>query len=151
MELIKKYAVKVLCVVALIALFFPMVTVSVEDADSTSLSGIAIAFQGYLSMVLIFGPLAILAVGFVEKFKGMQTLVQAGIGALCIVFTFVGYLQGSSIAMAADAAGGGYVDVSASFGFGGVLCLICHIGILACTLLFQLPELKEELKALKKG
>ncbi len=32
MEIAKKYLLKILCVVALIALFFPMATVSVENA-----------------------------------------------------------------------------------------------------------------------
>ena len=152
MELIKKYGIKALCIIALIALFLPMATVNLESDyydNSTSLSGFTVAFQGYICMLLIVGPIAIFAADYIAIVKRLKALVQAGVSILGVILTFVGYLQASKIASAGQAAGMGFVDCEASIGFGGILCIIAYIGILAITLLFQKDELTENINALK--
>lgn len=159
MEIVKKWGIAILCVVALIALFLPMATIETttdyEFLDSsTSISGFTVAFQGYVCMVLIVGPVVILAADYIALAKKLKAVLQAGVSVLGILLTFVGYLQASKIAAAGDAVGMGYADVEASLGIGGVLCLICYAGILVLTLLFQKDELKknvEELKGLKEN
>lgn len=149
MEIIKKYGIKVVCVVALIALFFPMATVEVGSYYSTSLSGFTVAFQGYICMLLIVGPIAIVASDYIAIVKRLKALVQVGVSILGIILTFVGYLQASNIAAVGQSAGMGYVDCEASFGFGGILCIIAYIAIFAMTIFFQKNELKENIDALK--
>lgn len=150
MELIKKYGIKLFCALALIALFLPMATVSIPDMDySESLSGFTVAFQGYVCMLLIVGPAAIIAAEYIELVKKLKALVQCGVSLLGIILTFVGYLQASNIAGAAESAGMGVVDVEASMGFGGILCIISYVAILAITVLFQKDELKANIAALK--
>ena len=152
MEYVKKYGIKVLCLVALVALFLPMASVSVESDyydNSTNISGLTVAFQGYICLLLIVGPVAIIAADYIAIVKRLKALVQAGVSVIGVILTFVGYLQASSIASAGQAAGMGYVDCEASLGFGGILCIVAYIGILAITLLFQKDELMENINALK--
>lgn len=149
MEIIKKYGIKVLCAIALIALFLPMATVEVGSYYSTSLSGFTIAFQGYICMLLIVGPVAIIAADYINIVKQLKALVQCGVSVLGIILTFVGYLQASKIAAAGESAGMGYVDCDASFGFGGILCIIAYIAIIVITVLFQKDELMANIAALK--
>lgn len=153
MEMIKKYGIKVLCVIALIALFLPMAKVTLTsdyiDAE-TSLSGLTVALKGYICMLLIVGPVAIIAADYIAKVKRLKALVQAGVAVIGIALTFVGYLQASKIAAAGQAAGMGYVDCEASLGIGGILCIAAYIGILAMTLLFQKEELQENVQAVKE-
>ena len=149
MEIIKKYGIKILSALALIALFFPMATVEVGSFYSTSLSGFTIAFQGYICLLLIVGPAVIIAADYISIIKKFNALVQCGVSVLGIILTFVGYLQASKIAAAGESAGMGFVDCDASFGFGGILCILCYIGILVLTVLYQKDELKANIEALK--
>ena len=152
MEIVKKYGIKILCAIALFALFLPMATVTVGSDfydSTTSLSGFTVAFQGYICMLLIVGPIALFAADYIPAVKRLKALVQAGVSVIGVILTFVGYLQASKIAAAGQAAGMGFVDCEASLGFGGILCIISYIGILAITLLFQKDELAENIKALK--
>lgn len=149
MEYVKKYGIKVLCAVALIALFLPMASVSVGSYSEISLSGLTVAFQGYICLLLIVGPVVVIAADYIAAAKRLKALVQAGVAVLGIVLTFVGYLQASKIAAASQAASGGYVDCEASLAFGGILCLVAYAGILVITVLFQKDELKENISALK--
>jgi len=152
MELIKKYGIKALCLIALIALFLPMATVNLESDiydNSTSLSGFTVAFQGYICMLLIVGPIAIIAADYIAIVKRLKALVQVGVSILGIILTFVGYAQASKIASAGQSAGMGFVDCTAKIGFGGILCIIAYIGILGITLFFQKNEIKENINALK--
>lgn len=153
MEQIKKYGIKILCVIALIALFLPMASVTVSsdftDDYATNISGFTVAFQGYICMLLIVGPAAIVAADYIAIVKRLRALVQAGVSVLGIVLTFVGYLQASKIAAAGQAAGMGYADCEAAIGFGGILCIVAYVGILAITVLFQKDELVENINALK--
>lgn len=149
MDTIKKYGIKILALVAFIALFFPMASIEVNGYHTTSLSGFTVAFQGYICMLLIAGPIAILASDFIAFTKRIIPLVQVAISAFGIILTFVGYLQASNIAAAGDAVGMGFVDCEASFGFGGILCLLSYAGILVLTVLFQKKELMENIASLK--
>lgn len=128
--MIKKYGVIALCAIALISLFFPMASVSIDSdyyESTTSVSGFTVALQGYVAMLLIVGPIAIAAADYVAQIKPFKKLIMLAAPAVCIIVTFIAFLQAKGIAAGADS---GWVDVSASMGFGGVLCLISHIGIL---------------------
>jgi hypothetical protein len=149
MEIIKKYGIKLLSAVALLALFFPMATVEVGNYASTSLSGLTVAFQGYICMLLIVGPVVIIASDYIKIVKTLKALVQCAASVLGIILTFVGYLQASNIAAASESVGLGYVECDASLGFGGILCIISYIAIIVITLLFQKDELKANIEMLK--
>lgn len=147
MEFVKKNLLKILCVIALIALFFPMATVSIEndyyDAEVEVVSGLTAAFQGYVALLLIVGPIALIAADYLENIKQYKPIMVLAVPVICIIVTFVAYLQASSIAAIADNA---YVDVTSNLGFGGVLCIIAHIGIAIVGFL----ENKEEIMAMLK-
>lgn len=152
MEKIKKYGITGFSIIALIALFFPMATVEINGDyvhSSLSLSGFAIAFQGYICMILIVGPLAILAADWIPFVKKLKALVQAGVAVLGIILTFIGYSQAQSIAAASQAAGMGTVDCTSALGFGGILCLISYAAILVLTVLFQKNKLTDDINNLK--
>lgn len=151
MDFIKQNIIKILAAIAFIALFFPMSVVEVGSLYSytTSLSGFTIAFQGYICMLLIFGPIAIVLADYIAIVKRLRAFVQAVVAVLGIILTFVGYLQASNIAAAGESVGMGFVDCEATFGFGGILCLISYAAILVLTLLKQKNELKENIAALK--
>lgn len=155
MELVKKFGVKALCALALVALFLPMATIElsasglVNYSKSTSLSGLTVALQGYVCMLLIVGPAAIIAADYIAVVKKLRALVQAGVAVLGIILTFVGYAQASDIAAAGSAAGMGQVKVEASLDIGGILCLVAYVGILVLTILWQKQELMENIAQLK--
>ena len=80
MEIVKKWGIAILCVVALIALFLPMATIETttdyEFLDSsTSISGFTVAFQGYVCLVLIVGPVVILEADYIELAKKIKAVV----------------------------------------------------------------------------
>ena len=155
MELVKKFGVKALSALALVALFLPMATIElsasglVNYSKSTSLSGLTVALQGYVCMLVIVGPAAIIAADYIAVVKKLRALVQAGVAVLGIILTFVGYAQASDIAAAGSAAGMGQVKVEASLDVGGILCLVAYVGILVLTILWQKQELMENIAQLK--
>lgn len=153
MEIIKKYGIKALCLLAFVALFLPMAKVTVEGSygysQSISVNGFQIAFRGYICILLILGPAAIIAADYVAVMKKFQALIQVGVAALGIILSFVGYAQSSKIAAAGQAAGMGYADVQASLGFGAILCIIAYIGILGMTIFFQKDAIKNNIDTLK--
>lgn len=147
MEYIKKYGVQVLSVIALIALFFPMASVTVEGGymeQTTSVSGLTCALQGYIAMILFLGPLALLFIDFLPKYKPHKNILTLLVPVICIIIVFIAYSQASGFASVAD---NEYVECYSSLGFGGYLCLIAHIG----TLVFGLYNNKELITNLIKG
>lgn len=157
MEMIKKYGITAVCILAIVALFLPMASVEVStdygfgeyNAEPVNLSGFEVALQGYVCMLLIVGPVLILAANYIELVKKFKAIIQTGVSALGIILTFVGYLQASSIASDAQMFGMGYVDCEASIGFGGILCIVAYLSMLALTVLFQKEELRENVMAFK--
>lgn len=146
MEIVKKYLLKILCVVALVALFFPMAIVTVEggyNSEEVVVSGFMAAFQGYIAMLLIVGPIVIIAADYIEAIEDYKPIMTVAIPVVCIIVTFVAYLQAAGLAAVAD---NPYVDCTSSLGFGGVLCLIAHIGIAVVGYL----ENKDAIKAMIK-
>ena len=148
MQIIKKYGLLILCVIALIALFLPMATISIESdyvdyVDTVSVSGFKVAFKGYISLLLIVAPVLLIASDYVPKFKARKKLIMLIAPIVCIVVTFIAYLQSAGIAGMAE---NGYAERNASIGIGGILCILAYIGIGILGFL----ENKDEILALAK-
>lgn len=149
MEMVKKYGIKALSAVALIALFLPMASVSVGSFYEASYSGMDIAFEKYLCILLILAPIAIVAADYVAAMKKLQPLIQIGCSVIGIILTFVGYSQATDIAEAGNKVGMGFVTCEASIGFGSILGIIAYVGIIVVTVMFQKDELKANIESLK--
>lgn len=139
MEKIKKYLVVILCAVSLIALLMPYASVVIEvdvwgysDESSTTVSGLTVAFQGYVALILIIGPAALIAanLGIVPILKKMEEALLIVVPVISFIIALIAYAQASGIAVS----GGGYEDYGvytyAKLGIGAILIIICNIGLL---------------------
>ena len=143
-ELINKYGLIVLSIIAIIALFFPMASVTIDTGwyDSTmSVSGFDVAFQKYYPILLIVGPAGIIAAHFLNQLQAYKKKLMFLSPIVGVIVTVATYFTAVNVASAGDSE---YADVTASMGTGGVLCLIAHI---ATGLLVYLQN-KEEINAL---
>ena len=158
MEIIKKYGVKILAAIALIALFLPMASFEIgvsmfgySASNSVSVTGMDVAFGKYLCLLLIVGPVAIFAADYVAAMKKFKVLLQAGVSVLGVIFYIVGYLQAGSVASEAQGMTMGLANVDTSIGFGTILGILAYGGIIALTVLYEKDELKANIEALKNG
>ena len=143
MNFVKKYLLLILCVLAIVALFLPFATITAENdyaSASASVSGFQVAFQRFIPLVLIVGPVALALTDFIDKLKPFKKILMLASPAACIIVAIVSYFLAAGVASSASSA---YADVSASFGLGGILCSLVHLAIGVLGYL----ENKEEIKA----
>ena len=156
MEIVKKHGVKILAAIALIALFFPMASIEVgvsmfgySASQSVTVSGMDVAFEKYLGLLLIVAPIAIVAADYVASMKKFRVLLQAAASALGILFYFVSYLQAGDAASQANSMLSGYGSVDTSIGFGTILGLLAYAGINALIVVYEKDELMANIDTLK--
>lgn len=139
MEKIKKYLVIVLCAVALVALLMPYASVVVEvdafgysDESATSVSGLTVAFQGYVALILIIGPAALIAanLGIVPVLKRMEEALLIVVPIISFIIALIAYAQASGIAVSSGGGEDYGVYTYAKLGIGAILIIICNIGLL---------------------
>ncbi len=133
MEIAKKYLDKILCLVALIALFFPMAKITTEAVgheSATTISGFSVALGGYIGILLILGPIALIVADFVAQLKTLKPILSVAVPIVCLIVTLVAFLQAAGIAAAANSAGSwAGVETSSSLGFGAILTILSHLAL----------------------
>ena len=156
MEIVKKHGVKILAAIALIALFLPMASIEVgvsmfgySASQSVTVSGMDVAVEKYLGLLLIVAPIAIVAADYVASMKKFRVLLQAAASALGILFYFVSYLQAGDAASQANSMLSGYGSVDTSIGFGTILGLLAYAGIIALIVVYEKDELMANIDTLK--
>ena len=134
MEKLKKYLVIIVCAVALVALFMPYASVVVEsywDDFETTVNGITIAFKGYVALVLILGPAALIManLGTIPILKKMEEALLIVVPIINFVIALIAYAQATKIAVASDGFEDYGVDVYAKLGIGAIIIIACNIGL----------------------
>lgn len=139
-ELIQKHLLTGICVIAIIALLLPVVTVSTESeyvSNSKSISVFAVLFKS-VGFLLLVGPALLISMNYVkqlDKYKGILAIIVPIVCIITLVITFFQAKAGASAGTdAANAVmGGAGVDMglkaSATPGIGGILALLSYIAM----------------------
>ena len=132
-DTIKKNGANILSVLAIIALFFPILTIDtgmnmfgVSASDSRYVNGLDLVFgEDMLWLFLLIAPVALLATPYVDilkKYEYVLSVVIPIVALLIIIQTFLFFGSfGSS---------GGFVDIEVGVSLGGYFILACYVGII---------------------
>lgn len=135
-DVLRKNLLVLLCAIALIALLLPMysVTASVDSAffsgsESQNVSGFQAIEGSFFAVLLVVGPLLLIAMNFIKKLERHQGLLAIVIPLICIVSLIIVLIAAGS----ADNSGGNeYFSASTSvgIGFGAILDFLAYAGMI---------------------
>lgn len=133
-EIMKTHLITILCVISLIVLFLPFVTVTVEmeimgisSGESQSLSGFTAATYGITGLVLIVGPILLIAMNYIKQLGKYKGLLAIAVPIICIIFCIIVIIQAKSLAVKAMGGDFGY-NIKISPAIGSILALLSYIG-----------------------
>lgn len=105
-----KHLIPILCVVAIVVLAFPILTVSatVESAFlgsssfSESVSGFSALKDAILGIVLFAGPVLLIAMNYIPKLEKHKGLLAIAVPVLCMIVLVIVFLQVKSVTIKAS-------------------------------------------------
>lgn len=128
MDFIKKHLLSILCIIAIISLFLPFATVTVEFfgyEESNSASGFDAANEGILGYLLFLAPILLIAMNYIKQLEKHRGILSLTVPATCLLVLIIVFFQARSVATD----GADLVDISVSVGFGTILAAVCYIGM----------------------
>ena len=146
-QIIKKNLLTILCAIAIIALFLPLLSWTVENdyADmSQSITGFQVANQKFLGYLLLLGPAILIAMNYVEKLQKHKPILGIAVPIILILVLIIVFFQAKAIATAGNAAVGAVesgfggflgedfdsgVDIKVSIGIGMIISAISYIAM----------------------
>ena len=136
-NLLKEHLVTILCVIAVIALAFPMVTIVskvesefINQSTKLNITGFQ-ALGGFWAIFLLVGPIVLAVSKFIDALKPYRKLLGLAIPVICLVMLVLTVLfsKGGSASTSNSA---GSAKATVQIGLGAIICGICH---LVCTLI----------------
>lgn len=100
MDFIKKNLKTILCVIALISLFLPIATFTIESygySEAISLNGIDISTERFIGFLLILCPVLLILSNYISKIKPYENIISIIAPILCIVVLIYIYAQSSAV------------------------------------------------------
>lgn len=146
-----KSAPMVLCLLSLLALFFPFAseTTSVSVFGSSSSSGFSVsgwtaAFASFFGWIMIASPVVRLGSDYIDALKEYKKWIHFLLPPLHILIMILVLSSASLFASVGDISGDVSIqsDVSAQFGF--YLMLICQIGLFGLNFAAKLLQTKDQ-------
>ena len=130
---LRQNGVRILSIVALVAMFLPMLTIEasmnfygVGGSHSNSVNGLDMIRQdSILWVLLLLGPVALLASSKVEMLKTREHVLGVIIPIVCLLFAVQALFFYGSFDVKT-----GMMDTETSIGIGGILTMVSYAGIL---------------------
>lgn len=100
MDFIKKNLKTILCVIALISLFLPIATFTIESygySEKINLNGIDISTERFIGYLLILCPVLLILSNYISKIKQYENIISIIAPILCIVVLIYIYAQSSAV------------------------------------------------------
>lgn len=95
MEFLKKNLLSIICIIAIIALFLPFISVTVDVWDdvwdyeeTTHISGFDAAKEGFLGYILFLAPILLIAMNYIkalEKYRGILSIATPAFSMLILI------------------------------------------------------------------
>lgn len=129
MELLKKHLLSIICIISIIALFLPFVSVIAEVfgfEETNTASGFDAANKGFLGYLLFLAPILLIAMNYIKQLEKYRGIISLAVPPICIVVLIIVFFQAKNVAVQVDLE---FVDVSVGIGFGTILAAICYIAM----------------------
>ena len=134
MELIKKHQLTIVCILSIIFLALPLVSVDYDvefmgqsGSSSATVTGFDALGKSIFAYILILGPALLVAMNYVkqlERFKGLLAIV---VPVVCLIALVIVVLSANSFSASASSDYAS-AEVSVKLGIGTFLVAISHIG-----------------------
>lgn len=126
-EILKKNLVTILCVISLLSLAFPIITMTTEYSDE-AVTGFAAINKSIMAVILIAGPVLLVAMNYIKPLENYKGLLAIGIPALCLISLIIVFF---TVKAGADAGAGAFeafgAEIEIKVGFGAILAAISYI------------------------
>lgn len=134
MEFVKKHLLTIICVLSIILLALPLVSVESEvemfgasSSASATVTGFSALGKSVFAYILILGPALLVAMNYVKQLERYKGLLAIGIPVICLIALVIVVISANSFSASAsnDYAS---AEVSVKLGIGTFLVAISHIG-----------------------
>lgn len=125
-EIWKQHQTAILCVVAILALAFPLISVTTDYSD-VSITGFAAIENSLFALLLIILPFGLGASKYLAPLKKYQAMLKKLIPIFCILLLILVFFTCKSAATAGSDAFGGLVDIEVKVGTGAILAFLSYI------------------------
>lgn len=134
MELVKKHLFKIVCILSIILLALPLVSVEFEmemfgvsSSSSATVTGFDALGKSVFAYILIVGPVLLVVMSYVKQLDRYKGLLAIAVPVICLIALIIVLLSASSFSASAsnDYAS---AEVSVKLGIGTFLVAISHIG-----------------------
>ena len=127
-ELLKEHLVTILCVISILALAFPLITISSDWSDE-SITGYGSIEHSALGSLLIILPVVLATCKYIKPLEKFAPIFSVGIPVICLLLLVLVFFTCRS-----GAAGGAdifsdYVDIDVKIGFGAILAALSYIAL----------------------
>lgn len=148
-EIWKQHQTAILCVVAILALAFPLISVTTDYSD-VSITGFAAIENSLFALLLIILPFGLGASKYLAPLKKYQVMLKKLIPIFCMLLLILVFFTCKSAATAGADAFGGLVDIEVKIGTGAILAFLSYIvlGILGFKSVPDVVESAENRKSL---
>ena len=134
-NLLKQHLTAILCAISILALAFPLITVSSDYGDQTITGFGAIEHAG-LSTCLIILPALLAVSGYVKAAQKYSTILGTAIPAFCLLLLILVFSTCKKVASGgADAFSGFGIDIDVKIGFCTILAAASYIATAVWTVI----------------
>lgn len=137
-SLVKQHILTILCILALVALMLPFLSVTAEvessfvtsDASTTT-SGFDAIQKVFLGWGLVLGPVLLIAMNYIKKLEKYKGILAIIVPIVCLVIEVITFFQAKGIS--ASASGGNAfvsMEVNASLGIGFFVLILVYLGMI---------------------
>ena len=128
-ELIKQHLVTILCVIAILALAFPLITISNDYTGDTSVTGFGAIEHSAFSLLLIVLPIILAASMYLKPLEKFRPILSIGVPVFCLLLLILVYFSCRS-----GAAGGAdmfsdYVDIDVKIGPCAIIAALSYLAL----------------------
>ncbi len=134
MEFIKKHLLTIVCVLSIIFLALPLVSVESEveimgasSSASATVTGFDALGKSIFAYILILGPVLLVAMNYVKQLDRYKGLLAIAVPVICLIALVIVLLSASSFSASASSDYAS-AEVTVKLGIGTFLVAISHIG-----------------------
>lgn len=135
MDFVKKHMIMILCILSILLLLLPMVTVvssmesafiSAGETSKAQIGFAAIKAGGIFGYLLIIGPALLVAMNYIEKLGKYKGVLAIVVPIVCVFALIIVLMQAKSGGASADI-GVASMKVTVKLGIGAILLFITYI------------------------
>lgn len=129
-EVLKQHLITILCVIAILALAFPLVSISSDYGGTSSITGFAAIEHSFFALLLIILPVILAASNYLKPLEPFKRILSLGVPVFCLLLLILVFFSCKSVLSGgADAAAAFGVDIDVKVGLCTIIAALSYIAL----------------------